>query len=357
METKRKGSDRNAWVRQEDRRPRTARNWKLGVTVAIAVLLAIGVFAAMSTRDRSEEKRAEHAAANVPSITLPKGTQDGAIIALDGTPQAGISGLPADAAELDLSPDGRTIAFITADGGHGPRIATMRVDGTQLHVLTKGSATAEDPTWSPDGSRIAYSWGPGGGPSGIYVMDADGGNVMLVASDRYRDFKPRWSPDGKTIVYVSLGTTADDDPQFTPKPDIWAVSVDGGAPVQLTTERGPDLYPDFSPDGSQIVYRHDQELRVMNSDGSDPRVLLSGRGFFTPRWSPDGTRIAYGIYANAHVQVQFPGFKTDAPLLALRVLDLVTGKTAPVGDTGFMYDANAPSWWSNDAILIHRVGH
>src|SRR5882672_1889501 len=58
--------------------------------------------------------------------------------------------------------------------------------------------------------------------------------------------------------------------------------------------------PQISPDGSQIVYtrrhvnkledRFDAELWIMNADGSRNRFLTKGGG---PRWSHDGTRIAY----------------------------------------------------------------
>ncbi len=58
--------------------------------------------------------------------------------------------------------------------------------------------------------------------------------------------------------------------------------------------------PQIAPDGSQIVYarsrvnqledRWDSELWLLNADGSKPRFLVKGG---SPRWSPDGTRIAY----------------------------------------------------------------
>jgi dipeptidyl aminopeptidase/acylaminoacyl peptidase len=68
--------------------------------------------------------------------------------------------------------------------------------------------------------------------------------------------------------------------------------------IQLATD------PQISPDGKKIVYvrrfadpmtdRRYANLWVINADGTDHRPLTSGnRNDVSPRWSPDGTRVAY----------------------------------------------------------------
>ncbi|MCC7131002.1 MAG: PD40 domain-containing protein, partial [Gemmatimonadales bacterium] len=68
--------------------------------------------------------------------------------------------------------------------------------------------------------------------------------------------------------------------------------------------------PQISPDGSQIVFarrwinqledRWDSALWLMNADGTKQRFLLKGG---SPRWSPDGTRIAYIAEADGKAQI------------------------------------------------------
>jgi Tol biopolymer transport system component len=85
--------------------------------------------------------------------------------------------------------------------------------------------------------------------------------------------------------------------------DIFAVRADGTGLTQLTDNVRADIEPRWSPDGTQIAFMRSEaeqwgySLHVMNADGSSPRLLLRFRVFeFTPpapSWSPDGGQIAY----------------------------------------------------------------
>jgi dipeptidyl aminopeptidase/acylaminoacyl peptidase len=76
--------------------------------------------------------------------------------------------------------------------------------------------------------------------------------------------------------------------------DVWTMNADGTDLTRLTHSPGFDFDPSWSPDGTQIAYRHERndeaEIWLMNPDGSGQRRLARG---IAPAWSPDGSMIAY----------------------------------------------------------------
>jgi hypothetical protein len=92
--------------------------------------------------------------------------------------------------------------------------------------------------------------------------------------------------------------------------DIWVLDIEGSTtdPTQPDTKAvllrtGDERYPSYSPDGKQIAFRGDldlaepsgdEELYVMNDDGTNVRQLTSNADFDSaPSWSPDGKRILF----------------------------------------------------------------
>jgi len=93
------------------------------------------------------------------------------------------------------------------------------------------------------------------------------------------------SPDGETIVFHMLG-------------DIYQVSIDGGEARALTSDIAWSFQPRYSPDGTEIAFVSDRDgaenIWIMNADGSDPVQVTSETEHLlhNPAWSPDGQYIA-----------------------------------------------------------------
>ena len=113
------------------------------------------------------------------------------------------------------------------------------------------------------------------------------GALARITFDSGLTTAPSLSRDGKLLAYASDRAGKGDL-------DIWVQQLAGGAPIQLTDDPTDDVSPDFSPNGSQIVFRserHGGGLYITPALGGDAhRIADDGRA---PRFSPDGSRIAY----------------------------------------------------------------
>ncbi len=92
------------------------------------------------------------------------------------------------------------------------------------------------------------------------------------------------SPDGQTIVFDLLG-------------DIYTMPVAGGSATRISGGPAFDFQPRFSPDGTRIAFVSDRDglnnIWTMDADGADPEQVSSEseRDVNTPSWSPDGEYI------------------------------------------------------------------
>ena len=236
---------------------------------------------------------------------------------------------------LDWSPDGQHVAFSLCTADDPPcdeRMFVVPTDGSAASgAAPVGDAglTAIRPVWSPKGDLLAFSANKAGLEAGIYVMPPDGSGTPqrishIVDDTPYAFFTVGWSADGTSIVtQASSGTDT----------DVWVVPVAGGDARDITLQPGEDGIPKWSPDGTSVAYLANglSDLTIVPGSGGTPRTLVGSAGG-TPTWSPDGTKLAVG---------QFNGTAT------ISVVDAVSGtKLASIAtpDQSFPEQAHYPSW-------------
>jgi Tol biopolymer transport system component/C-terminal processing protease CtpA/Prc len=141
---------------------------------------------------------------------------------------------------------------------------------------------------SPDGKKIAFVV-----RGEVFAASAaDGGDAARVSVSSADEYQINWSPDSRRLVYVSdrAGT-----------PHLFVYDFNTNTESQLTNDTLDDATPSFSPDGKQLAFfRGAKELRVLNLADKQERVVASGVFERPPIiadrplvWSPDSKWLAY----------------------------------------------------------------
>jgi dipeptidyl aminopeptidase/acylaminoacyl peptidase len=172
------------------------------------------------------------------------------------------------------------------------------------------------------------------------------------------------SPDGQWVAYT---VTHADLEQNANDADIWLVSTKGSEPVRLTTNKKNDTSPRWSPDGRRLAFvsaRDDKpQIYLMSPFGGEPERLTETKGGVRQFvWSPDGKSIAYvSDHEPTAEEEQRTKEKDDAVVVdsdykftRLWVLDLAAPKPRLIatGD-GVVSDPQ----WSPDGTRLAYVTH
>lgn len=208
---------------------------------------------------------------------------------------------------LDVSPDGRTIAFdLLGD------IYTLPIGGGAATRIAAGLPFEMQPKFSPDGTRIAFTSDRGGGDN-IWIMNRDGSDVRQVTKESFRLITtPAWSPDGMYIAARKHFTTA----RSLGTGEIWLYHLGGGDGVKLVARASEQLQkelgePVFTPDGKGVyytrnttpgntfIYAQDTNAEVFAieridiASGEVTKIVGGPGGAVRPTPSPDGRRLAF----------------------------------------------------------------
>ncbi len=233
-----------------------------------------------------------------------------------------------DLGALDLSPDGRAVAWEeTSHDTH--RLGVQRrnalylqgVDGGARDRLTAGSAAAtydeEDPVWSPDGRRIAFlSDARSPGQLQLFVADTRGAHVRQIGALDGDVQRLTWSPDGKALAFLYIAAARRQAGALAPgardvgvigtvieEQRLTTIDVAGGA-IRTITPSDTYVYEyGWAPDGRHIAATYAKGNgdnnwwiarlgRVDVATGTVHDLLVPAYQIDDPQWSPDGTRIA-----------------------------------------------------------------
>src|SRR5690348_14628888 len=209
----------------------------------------------------------------------------------------------------DCSPDGKSVVYVSYEKD-ATELWLLDLATGKTTQLTNGGAVNVEPRWSPDGKCVLFVSTSYNGRFHIFRADvADGKleNAVRLTGETKSDLpryyysaydmeiNPVWTRDGKQILFVSNKGHIHGTGGF------WLQDAEPGAAAREIhyEETNWNVRPDFSPDGSRMVYssyqgRQWHQLWVMPAAGGDAFPISYGNFDNTNvRWSPDGKTLAF----------------------------------------------------------------
>ncbi|MEQ9568683.1 MAG: hypothetical protein RLN75_00715, partial [Longimicrobiales bacterium] len=235
----------------------------------------------------------------------------------------------------EISPDGAHVAFVVREplmegeqSEYLSHIWMAAADGSGARQYTRGDESAGNPSFTPDGSHLLFTTSRSG-ENQVWALPIGGGEAFQVTDASEGVGSYAISPDGSHLAYTMRDPESEAWAEAKKeKRDVIVADTDfryshlylgpfrGGLQPHAHQMTDGDFTVtgwDWSPDGQYVVFAHqtdprintgrlDGDISIVNAMEHAPegghtfatRTLVTGGGVEgSPRFSPDGTMVAY----------------------------------------------------------------
>ena len=214
---------------------------------------------------------------------------------------------------VSWSPDSTHIVYSVSSTGapsHLKQLWVADADGSNPTKLADGWSNSLRLRWSPDETHFTFpSWDLDGRGSQVWVAGADGGNPTLITHS-VGPAEATWTPNGRLSIIRAVPAT------WRPKPwkeEWWVSDVDVTNQVRLWagSRSGDSLGCRPHPSdthyacntGNGDIGGNTGRLGFVRADGTILAEFTGFRAVTEFSWSPDGTRVAWGVQVGSHSQL------------------------------------------------------
>jgi len=207
---------------------------------------------------------------------------------------------------LDFNPaisnDGSKLAFVSDRDGNREIYALDLIwmdgytqwEGRNLTNITQTAGHDWTPKFSPTNEKIVFTtYFPATDNYDVFIMNADGSDKQNLTNSPYYEKHPQFSPDGSFIIFQAWQKG---------KMEIFFSNLLDGNIINLTKNTAShDIIPQgnaFSPDEQEIVFTSERDgnrnIYIMNTDGTNQIQLTDhSAADYEPVYSPDGLSIIF----------------------------------------------------------------
>jgi Tol biopolymer transport system component len=161
---------------------------------------------------------------------------------------------------ISWSRDGSRLAFVSKSGKDDAIYVLDPESGAIMHKLVFAELNGlVSPSFSPKGDELVFA-GIAGGRSDLYIVDLADKKLRRLTQDRFSELHPQWSPDGSAIVFATDRGNGTDESKLLYGDNDLALYAFATKEIELLTDLpGDAINPQWSADGSEIAFISDHQ--------------------------------------------------------------------------------------------------